>query len=694
MNETAQVKHKQKTGGECMCAIRKLKQFCTISAFLFSVVALWMIQGCATFDWNDAKKQNNSQAYEEFLVNYPDSAHASDARTALDNIRWNDAKQQNTIQAYEEFLKNYPNSAHVAHAKTTLDNICWRAASLKDSEAGYDAYIKKFPQGLHIISARKGMEDLDWAHVQSQRSIKSYETFLNEYPQSSYASEVKSQIYKIKVNSAWERARLVNTVKAYQRFIINYPESPHAVEASQFIEKSFNKTEFDQKRKKNKLRKDPPCKDKWTVFIIAREMAGFMHFIIRGNDNRYYKITESGFHDYELGKLIAPELKNMEPFECAIAFASMENLVDEEYPLKEIDNQIYHQLLELTEKNGYHHLMGSYLGGPDVINRCKFGEVVRPIFISMIKSNKELLNEVKDKNSTQRITAAKALGIMNAIDMIDDLKLVQKEDDLQLRNAVQGALNKIEACQYELAVEKDTISAYESFLKTFRKGKFNKEVHSKMETLYYKDAIEKETEKAYKAYLKRYPNGVHAKTINERLSDENKKQKIARERREFDRIPKTRLAMLSYLKTNPPQYWAMEAKQVIEDILIDKIIAKGPGDQLVISDIRTIKGEPSSRIAMQQIDSETIAMSNFYPKDSLSFSLGEGGVFTGRATAKIPRGDQSVYRFISKIEYYGYLFDSNEDEPLTFILLEKYGLVYLHGKGKVTLKNGKIVNIE
>jgi len=41
----------------------------------------------------------------------------------------------------------------------------------------------------------------------------------------------------------------------------------------------------------------------------------------------------------------------------------------------------------------------------------------------------------------------------------------------------------------------------------------------------------------------------------------------------------------------------------------------------------------------------------------------------------------------------GYRFEGEESDPLTFLLLDKLGLVYLHGKGKVITKDGKEVKL-
>ena len=54
---------------------------------------------------------------------------------------------------------------------------------------------------------------------------------------------------------------------------------------------------------------------------------------------------------------------------------------------------------------------------------------------------------------------------------------------------------------------------------------------------------------------------------------------------------------------------------------------------------------------------------------------------------------ESTYTFLGNVRLLKHQFESDEKDPLVFKLVKDKGLLYLKGKGKVTLPDGKIVTI-
>jgi hypothetical protein len=90
---------------------------------------------------------------------------------------------------------------------------------------------------------------------------------------------------------------------------------------------------------------------------------------------------------------------------------------------------------------------------------------------------------------------------------------------------------------------------------------------------------------------------------------------------------------------------------------------------------------------------EVVTFRTLFPTDQIKT------VFTANGFKTIyPLGKNSVWRFIKKVdlvfdkEENAPIFYGNEDDPLAFMLIDKKGFVYLHGKGSVTLPSGKTFN--
>lgn len=137
-------------------------------------------------------------------------------------------------------------------------------------------------------------------------------------------------------------------------------------------------------------------------------------------------------------------------------------------------------------------------------------------------------------------------------------------------------------------------------------------------------------------------------------------------------------------------------KQREEDILVRRITEKGvESSRFRLSDIQP-RGGRSARVTIRGCKSATPLGTAYdktpillYPKDKLPDRIST----TAGGYEWWPTGSGSIWCLQGE---YGpgigdYTFFGEESDPLTFILLDKIGLVYLHGKGKVFLPDGKEV---
>jgi len=134
-----------------------------------------------------------------------------------------------------------------------------------------------------------------------------------------------------------------------------------------------------------------------------------------------------------------------------------------------------------------------------------------------------------------------------------------------------------------------------------------------------------------------------------------------------------------------------KAKKKLEDMLISEIRKDPSKSKFVIPDILPVKGSYTARVTIiGQKGSEFGFLETEYP--------GDGPLeFDERMIAKVPLGDGSVHRYKGKYRWIVargvYEFVGDKEDPLTFVLLNDIGYVYLHGKGKVIFPDGKEIRI-
>jgi len=129
------------------------------------------------------------------------------------------------------------------------------------------------------------------------------------------------------------------------------------------------------------------------------------------------------------------------------------------------------------------------------------------------------------------------------------------------------------------------------------------------------------------------------------------------------------------------------AKERIEEILAEEILRTGPGNRFRIPEMQPRAG---GRVGSVTLTSEAATSPDLlgvhaeYPNDVLIME-------ENRLVP--PSGSGSRLRFRGRVKLNGSTVESAQNENLSFILLEEAGLVYLTGRGTVTLGDGRVVHL-
>jgi len=120
-----------------------------------------------------------------------------------------------------------------------------------------------------------------------------------------------------------------------------------------------------------------------------------------------------------------------------------------------------------------------------------------------------------------------------------------------------------------------------------------------------------------------------------------------------------------------------------------------PKSQFIISDILPLNDKSQNDhkgcITIEGIGSESfVEFRTLFPSDALEFTATLSG-----AQTIYPFGNHSVWRFQNKVDFGTpkskalTTFNGDVNDPLAFMLVNKKGFVYLHGKGTVKLPDGR-----
>ena len=141
---------------------------------LFCAAGLLVACSSAQSDWSKADAANTAPAYEQFIKEHPNDAHAAQAHARLsklaDDQAWQDAQTANSLEGYQQYLQKEPTGAHLddAHSKVTgLERAAaWKTAQAANTEAALQDFLKKYTQGPEADEARAQLQKLEGYRVE------------------------------------------------------------------------------------------------------------------------------------------------------------------------------------------------------------------------------------------------------------------------------------------------------------------------------------------------------------------------------------------------------------------------------------------------------------------------------------------------------------------------------------------------
>jgi cell division protein FtsN len=119
---------------------------------------------------------------------------------------WKKADAQGTVAAYQAFLKDHPNNAHADQARDRIhaleDEQAWAGAQKTNTPESFQAYLQNEPKGGHFAEAHDRTTTLErsaaWKVVQTNATAPALQEFLERYPQGPEADQARAQLQTLK----------------------------------------------------------------------------------------------------------------------------------------------------------------------------------------------------------------------------------------------------------------------------------------------------------------------------------------------------------------------------------------------------------------------------------------------------------------------------------------------------------------
>jgi hypothetical protein len=162
---------------------------------------------------------------------------------------WGETKINNTLQAYDAYLLKYPQGRYLFEAERGKQRIIEkqefdRAMALNNEEA-LRAFIKKYPSSLLGQQAQQKFNYLDadaWNNAYRKNSIEALDDYLKRFPNGRMVHEALNRKASLCEQKLWESVKQIDSYEAYSKYVLFYPKGRYVNEARKGIAKTYKMT--------------------------------------------------------------------------------------------------------------------------------------------------------------------------------------------------------------------------------------------------------------------------------------------------------------------------------------------------------------------------------------------------------------------------------------------------------------------
>ncbi len=228
--------------------------------------------------WRAVENGNDADDYQAYLSQYPKGKYAALAKGRITKLKeqitqearkkeenqWQAAENNPGENAYQDYLVAYPNGHYALLARNRLkklqderavreENDLWRAAESGNSISAVNTYLTRYPTGNHIVAARAKLvrleeerlvrEELEqWKAAEAGSDRNAVNAYMTRYPEGKYLMAAKEKLIQIaqlekeeaarrEEDEHWRKAEKASDIAVVQGYLERYPSGRYLKEA-------------------------------------------------------------------------------------------------------------------------------------------------------------------------------------------------------------------------------------------------------------------------------------------------------------------------------------------------------------------------------------------------------------------------------------------------------------------------------
>ena len=160
------------------------------------------------------------------------NASMEERRDRIEASHLEAAKASNTVEAYDGFLISFPNSKSTNTCRNYRNDLAYKLATAAGTVDALDEYIMTYPDAENIKDVTKARDQLATTQALKANTEEALVNFLRRYPTAIQAPQIQQRLNAL----AFENVKSANTIDGYQSYISKYPESVFVMQAKEKLE--------------------------------------------------------------------------------------------------------------------------------------------------------------------------------------------------------------------------------------------------------------------------------------------------------------------------------------------------------------------------------------------------------------------------------------------------------------------------
>ncbi|MCS6917834.1 MAG: WG repeat-containing protein [Chitinophagales bacterium] len=173
--------------------------------------------------YEQARRQNTTQAWNRFLNTFGDSPLAVQAREMHNEALFTELLEQQRYEQYEKLIADFPQLKTVAYARDRFERSLYEHYTSQETAAALAEFVNRYPSSPYAAEAAARYEQKLFEECVRQKNAAAYAAFIKTYPKNPYVPDAEDSLYRLITRDG--------KVSSYLNFIRTYPTSRHVKRA-------------------------------------------------------------------------------------------------------------------------------------------------------------------------------------------------------------------------------------------------------------------------------------------------------------------------------------------------------------------------------------------------------------------------------------------------------------------------------